>query len=63
MLVADVVDPASDRVRVAGQPGHNGEEICRLRIPTAEVMGDTQGVLPPKGRGGEGSPHQPPLLP
>ena len=27
-----------------------GEEICRLRIPTAEVMGDTHGV-PPAARG------------
>jgi len=40
-----------------------GEEICRLRIPTAELMGNTPYVPPAKDRGGEGSPRQPPLLP
>ena len=40
-----------------------GEEICRLRIPTAELMGDTPYAPPAKLRSGEGGAHQPPLLP
>jgi len=40
-----------------------GEEICRLRIPTAELMGDRPYAPPAKPRSGEGSARQPPLLP
>ena len=40
-----------------------GEEICRLQIPVEELMGDRPYAPPAKGRSGEGSPRQPPLLP
>ena len=40
-----------------------GEGICRLAIPTAELMGDPAYVPQVKDRGSEGSPRQPPLLP
>jgi len=40
-----------------------GEEICRLAIPVAELMGDTPYVPTAKRKAGEGSPHQPPLMP
>ena len=39
-----------------------GEEICRLRIPTAELLGDRPYVPQTKGSG-DGGAHQPPLLP
>ena len=40
-----------------------GEEICRLRIPVAELMGDRPYAPPAKTRGsGEGSARQPLLL-
>jgi len=39
-----------------------GEEICRLAIPVAELLGGTPYVPPPKGSG-DGGGHQPPLLP
>ncbi len=39
-----------------------GEEICRLAIPTAELLGDTPYVPATKGSG-DGGAHQPPLLP
>jgi len=39
-----------------------GEEICRLAIPVAELLGDTPYVPPRKGSG-DGGAHQPPLLP
>ncbi len=40
-----------------------GEEICRLRIPTAELMGDTPYEPPAKRKSGDGDARQPPLLP
>ena len=40
-----------------------GEEICRLAIPVAELLGDTPYVPPAKPRSGEGGALQPPLLP
>ena len=60
-------DPATGRRHTSPVPQDvvwvviraRGEEICRLRIPTAELMGDRPYVPPPK----RGSPRQPPLLP
>ena len=40
-----------------------GEEVCRLRIPTAELMGDRPYAPPVKPKAGEGTARQPPLLP
>ncbi len=39
-----------------------GEEICRLAIPTAELLGDTPYTPATKGSA-DGGVHQPPLLP
>ena len=51
---------ARDVVRVVIRA--RGEEICRLAIPTAELMGDRP-YVPPAKESGDGGAHQPPLLP
>ena len=40
-----------------------GEEICRLVIPTAELLGDTPYVPSVKSGSGDAGVRQPPLLP
>jgi len=66
----EVEDPATGERHVSPVPQDiiwvviraRGEEICRLRIPVAELMGDRPYVPPVKGSGDRGA-HQPPLLP
>jgi len=69
-IVDEVEDPVTGQRHASPIPQDiiwvviraRGEEICRLRIPTAELMGDRP-YVPPAKVSEDGGAHQPPLLP